>query len=114
MLNTALLSFAALALLACGWFASSWVHRRRIRELRERLAAVRATAADHANQVKRQIGQLQAELAARPPRRQPPLQPAPSGASEPFSIGGQRVLDEHGFASTEIGPNGFQPTRAMA
>lgn len=114
MLSTALISLGALALLACGWFASSWVHQRRIRDLRQRLASVRATAVDHANQVKRQIGQLQAELAARPPRRQSSMQPALAIEPEALSIGGRRVVDEDGFAATEVGPNGFQPTRAMA
>ena len=51
---------AALVLLPCGWFAAAWRYKRQLGALQEQLQAVRRTAAEHAQQARRQMGQLQA------------------------------------------------------
>ena len=137
MTPTLLWIVPALALLAGGWFASAWFHPRKIDALSGQLKAVRQTAADHANQVRRQIGQLQAELAARPPataaQREaraaavtPAPAPAPAPAPTPASVAAaaaaavaarraaaEKLVPDHGFASTAIANNGFATTQVM-
>lgn len=82
MLTTTFLAvLAAIALLACGWYANAWFYKRRIAELQQQLKAVKQMAADHAQQAKRQVGQLQAELARRPPVPRPAAEPVPSPAT---------------------------------
>jgi hypothetical protein len=119
----------AIALLAGGWFASAWFHQRKIDALHGQVKAVRQTAAEHANQVRRQIGQLQAELAARPPAT--PAQrearaAAPAPAPTPASVAAtaaaaavarraaaEALVPDHGFAATAIAGNGFATTQVM-
>ena len=133
MTPTLLWIVPALALLAGGWFASAWFHQRKIDALSGQLKAVRQTAADHANQVRRQIGQLQAELAARPPAtaaqreaRAAAVTPAPAPAPTPASVAAaaaaavaarraaaEKLVPDHGFASTAIANNGFATTEVM-
>ena len=67
MTPTLLWILPALALLACGWFASAWFYKRKLDALHGQVKAIRHTAAEHASQARRQIGQLQAELATRLP-----------------------------------------------
>jgi hypothetical protein len=57
----------SLVLLPCGWFAAAWHYQRRLHATQLQLHAARQTAAEHAQTARWQIGQLQAELAARPP-----------------------------------------------
>ena len=133
MTPTLLWIVPALALLAGGWFASAWFHQRKIDALSGQLKAVRQTATDHANQVRRQIGQLQAELAARPPAtaaqreaRAAAVTPAPAPAPTPASVAAaaaaavaarraaaEKLVPDHGFASTAIANNGFATTEVM-
>ena len=133
MTPTLLWIVPALALLAGGWFASAWFHQRKIDALSGQLKAVRQTAADHASQVRRQIGQLQAELAARPPAtaaqreaRAAAVTPAPAPAPTPASVAAaaaaavaarraaaEKLVPDHGFASTAIANNGFATTEVM-
>ncbi|MBL8362314.1 MAG: hypothetical protein JNN18_17625 [Rubrivivax sp.] len=106
---------AALALLGCGWLASAWLHQRQIEVLRLQLRQAKQTAADHATQARKQIGQLQAELASRPPGR--PRVAAPPTGDETVvlpQIPAFHGTSASGFAPTEIGPNGFEPTRLLA
>jgi hypothetical protein len=106
---------AALSLLVCGWLASAWMHQRRIEVLRLQLRQAKQTAADHAAQARKQIGQLQAELASRPPARARTAA-APTGDETvvlPRALVPQE-MSASGFAPTELGPGGFEPTRLLA
>lgn len=118
--------FASLALLACGWFADGWFQRRKIAVLHAQLKATRQTAAEHSDQARRQIGQLQAELAARPaataaPRVKPAAVPAPISADTAAAAAAvrraaaERLVPDHGFAQTAIGAahHGFATTEVM-
>ena len=110
----------ALALLACGWFASARFYQRKIDTLQGQVKAVRQTAAEHASQARRQIGQLQAELAARPPasaaqraaRAAPAATPAATTA-EARRAALEKLVPDHGFASTAIATHGFATTEVM-
>lgn len=112
-------TFAASALLAGGWCASAWLHQRRIGLLQVQLKLMRQTANAHTDQARRQIGQLQAELAARPA----PVRPAPAcAADEVLSEGFRRrpgvpdrfVVLEDGFAQTAIiATDGYAQTQLM-
>lgn len=133
MMSIALWSVCAAALLACGWFASAWFHQRRIGALRQQVKAVRQTAAEHANQARRQIAQLQTEIESRkaalpPARRMPePAQPAQAAApqSAPAAAGHKSqpvktfvadadLVSPAGFAHTTIVPrDGFASTEVM-
>lgn len=109
MLTTTLLAvLAALALLACGWYANAWFYKRRIAELQQQLRAVKQMAAEHAQQAKRQVGQLQAELARRPPVPCPSAEPPPAPAAP-------AVIDT--AAEPETQPrrprDGFAPTMIL-
>ncbi len=109
----------ALVMLACGWYASAWYHKRKIAALRDQMKAVRQLAAEHANQARRQIGQLQADLAARQAaaQAQREAQPAPApAAAEPAApplidsdFGG--LADPGGFAPTQVMPRSHGGTR---
>lgn len=132
MLSIALWSVCAGALLACGWFASRWFHQRKIGALRERLEAVRNTAAEHANQARRQIAQLQAEIESRKAAVPPPPRRATQGAAgvapgqvqtvapttgKPLKsfVADADLVAPAGFAHTTIVPrDGFASTEVMA
>jgi hypothetical protein len=108
-----LTALAALALLPCGWFAAAWYYRRQLRNLHERIDAVRETATEHARQARRQIGQLQADLAARPPLPAS-VRELHAGASAtaqqgPGGAAAQTGAD-HAFAATAILSDGFPAT----
>ena len=126
MMSIALWSVCAAALLACGWFASAWFHQRKIGALRQQVKAVRQTAAEHANQARRQIAQLQTEIESRkaalpPPRRTAePAQPAPAcaaGKAKPVTsfVEDADLVLPAGFAHTTFVPRaGFASTEVRA
>jgi len=131
MMPIVLWSLSAIALLACGWFASAWFHKRKIGALRQQVKAVKQTAAEHANQARRQIAQLQTEIESRkaavpPPRRLPePAKSAPGNTTstvisdKPKAIKtfvpDKELLPPAGFAHTTIVPrDGFASTEVMA
>lgn len=101
------LVLVALLLLPGGWLASAWFYRRKLQALQMQLKVVRKTAAVHADQARRQIGQLQAELAARAsrpvpgPRRGASQPPPPRPAPVPAAIA-EPEPPAHGFAATAI------------
>ena len=105
----------ALALLACGWFASAWFYRRKLDSLHGQIKAVRHTAAEHASQARRQIGQLQAELATRlpAPAGQRARRAAEAAQASPTVVTTKLRIPDHGFEATVIGSTGFQPTQVM-
>jgi len=107
-------TIAGATLLACGWFASAWVYQRKIDVLGLQLRVMRQTATAHADQARRQIGQLQAELATRPA----PVRPDPDLSTDPPprrrpAAPDRFVVLEDGFAQTAIVADGFAPTQLM-
>ncbi len=116
MLQSLIWASLAVAGLAAGWFASAWVHQRRIEFLQVQLRVMRQTMAAHTDQARRQIGQLQAELAARPPAAR-----APEVADALLHDGIRRKpaapdrygVMEDGFPQTAIIGEHFPPTMMM-
>lgn len=102
----------ALALLPCGWFAAAWHYKRQLGALQELLHEVRQTAAEHAQQARRQIGRLQAELAARPPLSvaERDRRAAAASAAADRAPGGAMAGLDIGFAATAILSDGFPST----
>jgi hypothetical protein len=106
----------SLSCLLLGWFASVWAGKRRIRRLRQQIDALRQTASEHSNQARRQIGQLQADLASRPPRlatvheRRAAATLARSAAGNARRGVSDDARSQHGFAATTVMPEGFAPT----
>jgi hypothetical protein len=96
---------SSLLLLPVGWFASAWHHQRKHLFLLRQLQAVRQQAAEHAAQARRQIGQLQADLASRPAsaRPRPEVFDAPAHQVDPVAERGRPELD-HGFPATAVVP----------
>lgn len=121
---------ATLVAASCAWFAAAWFYKRKITALRAQVKAVKQTAAEHADQARRQIAQLQAEIEARkaavPPQRRA-AEPAPSvaqGLAPPAAGEKNRPLKSFvadadlvgagGFAHTTIVPrDGFASTEVM-
>jgi hypothetical protein len=58
---------SALALSAITWWGCAWWYGRRLSDAHVKLEKVRSAAGISANQARRQIAQLQKELAERPP-----------------------------------------------
>ncbi|MES2716015.1 MAG: hypothetical protein V4795_09635 [Pseudomonadota bacterium] len=119
MLQSLTWAGAAVALLVIGWMASARFHQRRIDVLQLQLKVLRQTMNANTDQARRQIGQLQAELATRPAAPRP--EPAPERET-PLVDGIRRrpaapdrfVVLEDGFPQTAvIGGDGFAPTRLM-
>lgn len=106
----------AVAGLAIGWFAGAWVHQRRIDFLQIQMKVMRQTMAAHTDQARRQIGQLQAELATRPPAIRAPEvaeTPLPDGIRrKPAAPDRYGVMDD-GFPQTAIIGEHFPPTVLM-
>ena len=112
-LSMLLLGLAAAILPVCAWLACARVYQRKINLLQLQLKLARQTAIEHGDQARRQIGQLQAELASRPrpPRR-------PEGVEAAASPDRSAVIDrfetqDDGFPKTMIGPQGFMPTQLI-
>jgi hypothetical protein len=120
MMPTLLWTIPALVLLAAGWFASQWFHERKIKVLHAQIKALKHTAVEHANQARRQIGQLQTELAARPPMA-PAIREQRANAAETAAAAAQArravaeaLVPDDGFAVTAIARHGFAKTEVMA
>ena len=112
------LTWAGLALggLAVGWYASAWLHQRRIDFLQVQLKVVRQTAQANTDQARRQIGQLQAELAARPAPVRPPEAehtPLPEGIRRKPSARDRYGVMDDGFPQTAVIGEVFPPTVLM-
>lgn len=104
---------AAAAGLAVGWFASAWVHQRKIDFLQVQLKVTRQTMQAHTDQARRQIGQLQTELANRPPappRPEAASTPLPDGIRRKPATPGRYELMEDGFPQTAVIGEVFPPT----
>ncbi len=103
-----------------GWMACAWLYRQRIQVLQLQMRVMRQTMSANTDQARRQIGQLQAELAARPPLPVPEtavetvrekIAPMVEGIRRrPLTPDRYRILDD-GFAQTAVvGGDGFAPT----
>lgn len=107
---------AGAALLASGWLASAWFYKRKIDFLNVQMRVMRQTATAHADQARRQIGQLQAELSMRPALVR--AQPESDDAAEATyrrkpAVPDKFVVLEDGFPQTAITADGFAPTQLM-
>lgn len=109
------LTWAGLALagLAVGWYASAWLHQRRINFLQVQLRVMRQTAQAHTDQARRQIGQLQAELASRPPAPDVVQTPLPDGIRRRPATPDRYVVMDDGFPQTAVIGDAFPPTVLM-
>ena len=106
----------SLALLATGWAASAWLHQRKINFLQLQIKVMRQTAVAHTDQARRQIGQLQTELASRPPALH--TEPAPetsvvNNIRRRAAAPDRFVVLEDGFAQTAVIGEAFAPTQMM-
>jgi len=112
MLQYLLWAGAGAALLAAGWWASARHHQRKIDFLQLQLKVTRQTAQAHTDQARRQIGQLQAELATRPPAPQPLV---PSAESPRRKVAAPDRFERHddGFPQTAVIGAGFAPTELL-
>jgi hypothetical protein len=122
MMTIILSTLAGVVLLAAGWFASAWHHGRKIDALQQHLKAIKTTHAEVSTQMRRQIGQLQADLeahkAAVPPARRPAeapaARPAPASTKEERAAAVNAMLAAGGFAATQVvGAEGFAATEVM-
>lgn len=92
---------------ALTWWASHWWYGRQQAMLHERLERVRQTATQNAQQARRQIAQLQEEIARRPlPRRREPDARAEAEARkaalvDEIAAGDATLRDANGFAATQ-------------
>lgn len=110
----------ALALAPAAWVAATRVQQRRIAVLQAQIKAVKQTAAEHADQARRQVAQLQSELSARPPlssaqRAQRDAAAAEaSRASEARRALAEKLEAGDGFQATAIAArHGFAKTEVM-
>jgi hypothetical protein len=113
MLQFLLWAAAAVALLALGWWASARHHQRKIDFLQVQLKVTRQTAQAHGDQARRQIGQLQADLASRPPAPQPRVAPedVPADTSRrKLAVPDRFERHDDGFPHTAVIGPGFAPT----
>lgn len=111
----------ALALVPAAWFVATRLQQRKIAALQAQVKAVKQTAAEHANQARRQVAQLQSELAARPPmpaaereKRASAAASAASAAEARRSLA-EKLVPDDGFKATAIagGHHGFARTEVM-
>jgi hypothetical protein len=109
------LTWAALAAAgaAVGWFASAWVHQRKLEALRVQLKVLRQTLQANADQARRQVGQLQAELASRPPLVRPIDDALVDGFRRKPAAADRFVVLEDGFPQTAVIHDSFPKTMLM-
>lgn len=127
MMPTSLLPWivAAIIVAPCSWYAASWFYKRKIAALRAQVKAVRQTAAEHADQARKQVAQLQSELAARPPMpaalRERRAQAAAlaaaaaeaANAAESRRARAEELVPDDAFKPTAIANHGFSRTEIM-
>jgi hypothetical protein len=124
MLQYVLWASLALAGGVAGWLVSAWLHQRRIQALQVQIRVVRQTLTAHGDQARRQIGQLQAELAQRPPVPLPEttvesvrekIAPIVEGIRRRPAAPDRYVMMEDGFPQTAVvGGDDFAPTRLIS
>ena len=109
------LTWAALAVAgaAGGWFASAWLHQRKLDVLRVQLKVLRQTMQANSDQARRQIGQLQAELASRPPASRSVDDALVDGIRRRPAAPDRYVVMEDGFPQTAVIHDEFPKTMLM-
>ena len=112
MLQYLIWAVAAPILFAAGWWASTRRLQRKVDLLQLQLKVVRETAQAHTAQARRQIGQLQADLATRPPAPQPALPPEQPADTPRRRVAAPDRFERHddGFPHTAVIGAGFAPT----
>lgn len=110
----------ALALSPCAWFVATRLQQRKIAALQAQIKAVKQTAADHANQARKQVAQLQSELAARPPMPAAVREKRDHAAAEAAQAAearralAEKLVPDDAFQATRIAPHhGFAKTEVM-
>jgi hypothetical protein len=110
----------ALALAPAAWFFATRQYKRKLAALHAQVKAVKQTAAEHANQARKQVAQLQAELAARPPMASAQREKRDQAAAEAVKAAearralAEKLVPDDGFHQTAIAPNrGFAKTEIM-
>lgn len=110
----------ALALAPAAWMLATRVQQRKIAALQAQIKAVKQTAAEHADQARRQVAQLQSELAARPPMaaaeraRRDSAAAEANRASEARRALAEKLAPGDGFQATAIAArHGFAKTEVM-
>ena len=114
MLEYLIWAAAAVALPAVGWWASARHHQRKIDLLLQQLKVTRQTAQAHTDQARRQIGQLQAELATRPPAPLPREAPATEAPRRKVAAPDRFERHDDGFPQTAVIGDAFAPTQLQS
>ena len=108
----------ALALAPVAWLFATRRYERKLAVLQAQLKAVRQTAAEHADQARKQVAQLQSELAARPPmpaalreKRAAAAQAAAESTPESRRALAEQLVPDDAFKPTAIAQHGFARTQ---
>lgn len=110
-----LLLCTATALTALTWWGAAWWYGRKLADLHGKLEKTRQTATQAATATRRQISQLQKELAARAPLAKGAAAPRPvhDEAAE-RAARKQALLDDDSFDKTiRLPAHGFADTQPM-
>ena len=106
--NWLLLIGTTLALVSLTWYGCAWWYGRKLLQLHERLLKTRQAAGKHATQARRQIAQLQKDLAARSSvesvQRQAAIAEAERRSSLIMTLEDEAPMSRlplHGFADTQ-------------
>lgn len=112
-----LLLCTATALTALTWWGCAWWYGRKLSDLHGKLEKTRQTAAQSATATRRQISQLQKELAERSPLNKSQPRPARDEAAEQAAEKAARkqaLLDDDSFDKTiRLPAHGFADTQPM-
>lgn len=118
----------ALALAPVAWFLAARRYERKLGVLQAQVKAIKQTAAEHAAQARKQVAQLQSELAARPPmpaalrerraavaqaRAQAQAQAAAAGTPESRRALAEELVPDDAFKPTTIAQHGFARTQIL-
>ncbi len=114
MLQHLIWAGVSVALLAAGWWASARHHQRKIDLLLLQLKVTRQTAQAHTDQARRQIGQLQAELATRSPAPQPRELPLAEAPRRKVAAPDRFERHDDGFPQTAVIGDAFAPTQLQS
>ena len=108
---------AALALTGCAVYGCAAFYRRKILKLQQRFEQSRMSHHQFAAQTKKQIAQLQQELAARPRQAEPKPIPTPTPTPPPIDIDARkRSLDaslDASAAARRLPVDGFADTQPL-
>lgn len=109
-----LLIFTALALAGLTWWGCAWWYGRKLAELQQRLDKTRQAAGEHVSAARRQIAQLNKELAERPPlskSQHRARDEAADAAARKAAL--EKSLDDAGATTQRLPANGFADTQPM-